>query len=138
MKTSALLFAAVLLCTQGISARAAEKEKPVSRFRPVQIDSKIEIGYGLVVADVDVDRKPDIILADKKQIVWYRNPTWEKFVIAENLTKLDDVCIAAEDIDGDGKAEIAAGAGWNPSDTIDSGAVFYLKAPKDRTQKWEP
>ena len=110
---------------------------PVPKFRAVEIDSKIEIGYGVTVADVDGDKKPDIILADQKQFVWYRNPTWEKFVLAENLTKLDNVCVAAADIDGDGKAEIAVGAGWNPSDTVGSGAVFYLVAPKDRTQKWE-
>src|SRR5467141_2296249 len=109
----------------------------VPKFRAVEIDAKIEIGYGVAVADVDGDKKPDILVADKKQIVWYRNPTWEKFVIAENLTKLDNVCLAAADIDGDGKAEVAIGAGWNPSDTINSGAVFYLIAPKDRTQKWE-
>ena len=107
-------------------------------FRAVEIDSKIQIGYGVAVADVDGDGRPDILLADKNQIVWYRNPTWEKFVIAENLTKLDNVCIAAADIDGDGKAEIAVGAGWNPGDTVDSGAVFYLIPPKDRTQRWEP
>jgi hypothetical protein len=107
-------------------------------FRAVEIDAHIEIGYGITVADVDGDGKPDILLADKKQIVWYRNPTWEKFVIAENLTPLDDVCIAAMDIDGDGKAEIAVGAQWNPGDTINSGAVFYLNPPTDRTQRWEP
>jgi len=112
-------------------------EPPTPKFRAVEIDSKIEIGYGVTVADVDGDKKPDILLADKKQIVWYRNPGWEKFVIAENLTKLDNVCLAAADIDGDGKAEIAVGAGWNPSDTVGSGAVFYLVPPKDRTQKWE-
>src|SRR2546425_2526975 len=112
-------------------------ELPVPKFRAVEIDAAIEIGYGVTVADVDGDKKPDILLADKKQIVWYRNPTWEKFVIAENLTKLDNVCLAAADIDGDGKAEIAVGAGWNPSDTVGSGAVFYLIPPKDRTQKWE-
>src|SRR5437667_1423621 len=91
-------------------------ETPVPKFRTVEIDSHIEIGYGVTVADVDGDGKPDILLADKRQIVWYRNPTWEKFVIAENLTVLDDVCIAAADVDGDGKAEIAVGAGWNPGD----------------------
>jgi hypothetical protein len=107
-------------------------------FRSVEIDSHIEIGYGVTVADVDGDGKPDILLADKKQIVWYKNPTWEKFVIAENLTPLDDVCIAAADIDGDGKAEIAVGAEWNPNDTVNSGAVFYLIPPGDRTQRWEP
>src|SRR6266704_5704639 len=113
-------------------------ELPVHNFSAVEIDTKIEIGYGVAVADVDGDKKPDILLADKKQFVWYRNPAWEKFVLAENLTKLDNVCLAAADIDGDGKAEIAVGAGWNPSDTVNSGAVFYLVAPRDRTQKWEP
>jgi len=116
--------------------RAGDPTAP--SFRAVEIDAKIEIGYGLAVADVDGDKKPDILLADKKQIVWYRNPNWERFVMAENLTKLDNVCIAAADIDGDGKAEVAVGAEWNPNDTINSGAVFYLIAPKDRTQKWDP
>jgi hypothetical protein len=106
-------------------------------FRTVEIDSHIEIGYAVTVADVDGDGKPDILVVDKKQIVWYKNPTWQKYVIAENLTPLDDVCIAAADIDGDGKAEIAVGAQWNPGDTLNSGAVFYLLPGADRTQKWQ-
>jgi len=115
---------------------AAEPHAP--SFRAVDIDTKIEIGYGVAVADVDGDRKPDILLADKKQFVWYRNPDWQKFVLAENLTKLDNVCIAAADVDGDGKAEVAVGGEWNPGDTTGSGAVFYLVAPQDRTQRWSP
>jgi len=118
-----------------LSLPAAEPPQP--QFRSVDVDTKIEIGYGVTVADVDGDGKPDILLADKKQFVWYRNPTWEKFVLAENLTKDDNVCIAAADIGGNGKCEIAVGAAWNPGDTVNSGAVFYLVPPKDRTQKWE-
>jgi hypothetical protein len=124
----------VFLCARAVVLAG---EAPEPRFRAVEIDRGIEIGYGVAVADVDGDARPDIVLADKKQIVWYRNPKWDKFVIAENLTKFDNVCVAAADIDGDGKAEIAAGAEWNPNDTVNSGAVFYLIAPKDRTQKWE-
>ena len=107
-------------------------------FKAVDVDTKIEIGYGVTTADVNGDKKPDILLADKNQIVWYENPGWQKHVIAEKLTPLDHVCIAAADIDGDGKCEIAVGAGWNPGDTVNSGALFYLVPPADRTQKWEP
>ena len=71
---------------------------PVPAFRAVDIDTKIQIGYGVTVADVNGDKQPDIVLVDKNQVVWYQNPGWEKHVIAENLTKLDHVCIAAADI----------------------------------------
>ncbi|MEY2410294.1 MAG: hypothetical protein QOF48_2964 [Verrucomicrobiota bacterium] len=119
-----------------LSTLAAMSATPT--FKAVEVDTKIEIGYGVTVADVNGDRKPDILLADKNAIVWYENPNWEKHVIAEKLTTLDHVCIAAADIDGDGKCEIAVGAGWNPNDTVNSGALFYLVAPGDRTQKWDP
>jgi hypothetical protein len=107
-------------------------------FRAQDVDTKVEIGYGLAIADVNGDKKPDILLADKKQIVWYEAPNWTRHVITENLTPEDNVCIAAQDIDGDGKAEVAVGAGWNPGDTVNSGALFYLIPPADRTQRWEP
>src|SRR6188472_811326 len=123
----------LLLCTP---LCRAETKTPV--FRAQDVDTQIEIGYGLAIADVQGDGKPDILLADKKQFVWYEAPSWTKHVIAENLTEKDNVCIAARDIDGDGKAEVAVGAGWNPSDTVNSGALFYLIPPSDRTQKWEP
>ncbi len=107
-------------------------------FRHETVDDKIAIGYGLAIADVNGDRKPDILLVDKAEVVWYENPSWKKHAIAEKLTAIDHVCIAAQDIDGDGKAEIAIGAGWNPGDTVNSGAVFFLSPPADRTQKWPP
>jgi hypothetical protein len=115
---------------------AVASAAPEPKFRPQEI-GQIEIGYGLAIADVDGDGKKDIVLADKTTIQWYQNPSWKKHVIAENLTKEDNVCVAAQDLDGDGKAEIAVGAGWNPGDTVKSGAVFYLIPPADRTQKWE-
>ena len=117
---------------------ALTAELPVPTFTAVDVDTDVKIGYGITVADVNGDKKPDILLADKNLIVWYENPAWTRHVMAEKLTGHDHVCIAAQDIDGDGKCEVAVGAGWNPSDTSNSGAVFYLIPPVDRTQRWEP
>jgi len=113
---------------------------PQPKFEAQTIDDNISIGYGLALADVDGDGKPDILLADKKQFVWYRNGDWKKFIMAENLTEHDNVCIAARDINGDGKVEVAVGAQWNPSETSNaeqSGAVYYLIRPEDPTQLWK-
>lgn len=114
-------------------------------FEPQTLD-KISIGYGVDVGDVDGDGKPDLLLADKKQFVWYQNPgkagaEWKKHVMVENLTARDNVAITAADIDGDGKVEVAVGAMWNPGETNKeehSGSVHYLIRPKDPTQKWTP
>ncbi|UTA68516.1 FG-GAP-like repeat-containing protein [Emticicia sp. 21SJ11W-3] len=109
-------------------------------FIPQIIDNQVSIGYGLAIGDVDGDKRSDILMADQKQFVWYRNGDWKRFVMIENLTARDNVCIAARDIDGDGKVEVAVGANWNPAETKDpikSGSVHYLIRPVDPTQKWE-
>ena len=111
------------------------------KFQPQVLDENVSIGYGLAIGDVDGDKKPDILLADKKQFVWYRNGDWKRFVMVDNLTASDNVCIAARDIDGDGKVEVAVGAQWNPGETSDSaksGSVHFLLRPRDPTQSWTP
>jgi hypothetical protein len=110
---------------------------PEFRWSEKEID-QIQIGYGLALTDVDGDKDIDILLADKTTVQWYENPSWEKHVIAEKLTLRDNVCIAARDIDGDGKCEIAVGGQWNFRETLKDGAVHYLIAPEDRTEKWKP
>lgn len=121
------------------SARGADDAATVApEFAPLTVDATVGIGYGLAISDIDGDRRPDIILADKDVLAWYRNPSWTRHILVERLTELDHVCVAAEDVDGDGRAEVVAGAGWNPGDTFTSGALFYLKPGEDRTQRWTP
>ncbi|NNE90819.1 MAG: VCBS repeat-containing protein [Verrucomicrobiales bacterium] len=110
---------------------------PEFQWDEVEIDT-IEIGYGLQLSDVNGDGKTDIVLADKSTVQWYENPGWKKHIIARDLTKRDNVCVTARDIDGDGKCEIAVGGQWNFLETIKDGAVHYLVPPADRTQPWTP
>lgn len=133
----------LLLASVAVTAAVLAEPPPEPKFVAQDLDKTVQIGYGVAIADVDGDKLPDILLADKTQFRWYKNPgkrdvEWPRYVLAENLTKQDNVCIAAQDIDGDGKCEVAVGAEWNPGDTVNSGAVFYLIPPADRTQKWEP
>ncbi|HEX5026719.1 MAG TPA: VCBS repeat-containing protein, partial [Agriterribacter sp.] len=115
-------------------------EARLSPFQEQVIDSDISIGYGIALGDVDGDGKPDILLADKKQFVWYRNGDWKRFVMIDDLTEYDNVCIAARDINGDGKVEVAVGAQWNPSETGNakqSGSVHYLVRPENPVALWK-
>ncbi|MEM6843162.1 MAG: VCBS repeat-containing protein [Bacteroidota bacterium] len=127
-----------LVCGMLSSAASAQLIQPDFT---TQIVDTISIGYGLAIGDVDGDERPDILLADQKEFVWYRNGDWQRFIIVENLTERDNVCLAAADINQDGKVELAVGAQWNPgetSDTVASGSVHYLVRPDDPTQPWEP
>ncbi len=140
-------FAVVVLsaCITASCGPATEGLPPsppiIPEFEAQVIDDEINIGYGLAIGNVDTDGKPDILLADKKQFVWYQNGTWERHVLIENLTSRDNVAIAARDIDGDDLVEIAVGAMWNPGETSDkreSGGVYYLIRPPEPSMQWEP
>ena len=138
MLATKTLFFSLLVGLASFEVLAIAQEKPPINFQPETIDSQVIIGYGTAIGDVDGDGRQDILLADKKQFVWYRNPDWKRFVIAENLTERDNVCIAARDINGDGKVEVAVGGQWNPGDTENSGAVFYLMPGPNRNERWTP
>lgn len=129
----------VLFAVGSLVAVSVFFKAPQPLFEAQTIDDNVAIGYGLVLGDVDGDKKPDILLADKKQFVWYRNGDWKRFVMIDSLTRHDNVCIAARDLDGDGRVEVAVGAQWNPGETADaaqSGSVHYLVRPSDPTKLW--
>jgi len=138
VSTLVMALRCTLAMAAGLYAISSVAKAVEPKFEAQVVDDAIEIGYGIAVEDVNGDGLPDILLADKNQFVWYENPSWTKHVITDALTDRDHVCIAARDIDGDGKCEIAVGAEWNPGDTENSGAVIYLIPPADRRQKWEP
>jgi hypothetical protein len=101
------------------------------RFRPQEIQKDFGIGYAVLTADVNGDRKPDIVAINPTQVVWFENPSWEKHVLLDGATKPDNVCIAANDIDGDGKIDFALGADWHPSNTTSGGTLQWIGRRQD-------
>ena len=120
-----------------LSSPAAAQDKPAfPKFRSQEIDAGLSIGYAVLVADIDGDKKPDIVVVDKHKVVWYQNPTWKKRIILDGKTTPDNVCAAALDIDGDGLPELVVGAAWKPFDTKNAATLCWLKRGKSLDDEW--
>ena len=71
------------------------------------IDADLPGGYQVEVADVNGDKKPDIIALGGSTCAWYENPTWKKRIVTSGKQTPGIISSATADLDGDGKAEIA-------------------------------
>ena len=66
------------------------------RFEALEIDPHVGdvCCYAVTLADVDGDKKTDIVAVTESRVVWYHNPDWKPRVIVANQTERDNVCIA--------------------------------------------
>jgi hypothetical protein len=131
-----LLFAALLAGQQTTKDTPPIAAGPIGRFRIEEIDHSLKVGYAVLLVDVNADGKPDIVVVDTDRVVWFENPTWKMRTIISKQTKTDNVCIAAADIDGDGKLDFALGAGWNLSNTKTGGTLQWLKQGPTIDSPW--
>lgn len=122
------LFGCFLLANALGSVHAAD----FPAFREQVIDPHCgEICYAVTIADVDGDKRQDIVAVTENRVLWYQAPDWKKRVIIEDQTTRDNVCIDALDIDGDGQIDFALGAGWTKVGTIQ-----WLSRGKSLDEKW--
>src|SRR4051812_18738163 len=82
------LTALAILSVTASPAFAADFPK----FKTQEIDAGLKIGYAVLTTDINSDGKPDIVVVDKHQVVWYENPTWKKRIILDGKTRPDNVC----------------------------------------------
>jgi hypothetical protein len=130
-------LAALAPCTVQPSLRGEKgAESAFPTFAVQEIDHSLGVGYAVLLTDVDSDGKPDLVVVDQTRVVWYQNPTWKQRTILQGQTRADNVCIAAADIDGDGKVDFALGADWRPFDTHKGGTLQWLSRGKSLEDLW--
>lgn len=108
----------------------------IPKFKTQEIATDLTVGYAVIAADINGDKKPDIVVVDSKRVVWYENPTWKPRVIIGQKTRPDNVCIAAHDIDGDGQLDLVLGADWKPFNTKEGGTLQWLSRGKSLDDEW--
>ena len=79
----------------------------LKQFDRIVIDANFPGAYQVEVADVNGDKKPDIIAVGGSTCAWYENPTWKKRIVTGAKETPGIISSATADLDGDGKAEIA-------------------------------
>jgi hypothetical protein len=130
--TTLIAFSTSLIVSDEKSPRAAE----LPHFKMQEIETELGVGYAVLAADVNHDGKPDLVVVDTNRVLWYENPSWKRRTIIKGVTKADNVCIDAYDIDGDGKLDFALGADWKPFNTKSGGTLQWLKRGQTLDEPW--
>lgn len=125
----------LMACLTGLAVPNGAQTAADDRFEfeTVEIDANIgKVCYAVSLCDVDGDSRLDVVAVTDNSVLWYQNPGWQKRVIIENQTPLDNVCIAPHDIDGDGLLDFALGAGWTTK-----GTLHWLSRGKSLDERWQ-
>ncbi len=125
-----------LVLTAHVAGRQAAASSSSLQFRAQEIATDFGVGYAVVPGDVNGDKQMDVLAISGTELVWFKAPTWEKTVIlGPGATTADNVTLAPHDVDGDGRLDVALGAGWTRQNT---GTLQWVKQnPPGTTPAWE-
>jgi hypothetical protein len=131
-----LAMIGLIVAASVLQAGGNDTGHAVSQFRMQEVETGLKVGYAVLLVDIDGDSKKDIVVVDTNRVVWYQNPTWKRRTIIQGQTLPDNVCIAAYDIDGDGRLDLALGADWKPFNTRAGGTIQWLRRGKTLDDPW--
>lgn len=129
------------LCAAGAFCMAvAVQAQDLPEFEKQVLETEIQGGYGVDIADIDGDGLLDVIAwaTNPGQLAWYRNPDWDKYAVS--TTMQGNIYSASHDIDGDGDVDIALAHDFSLGDSTAGGVIHWLENPGDpmANQEWQP
>ena len=109
---------------------------PPARFAEHVIATDLRGGYQVVVADLNHDGKPDLIglASGMKELVWFENPTWERHVIAGDLSRM--INCAAVEMEGDPIPAIVLASEFANQAKDSIGIISVLRHNGDPRKPW--
>ena len=93
-------------------------------------------GSYAVAFDVDGDGMRDVVAFSTGQLVWFKNPTWERFNITTETERF--INMAPYDVDGDGDLDLGVASEFALGDSNNGGLIHWVESPDDPTtnQEW--
>jgi hypothetical protein len=94
-------------------------------------------GYYTTAFDVDGDGSIDVaaLSSSRSELVWFKNPSWERFGITTEAQRF--ICMDPYDVDGDGDVDLAFSGDFDINDSNSGGSVYWAEAPDDPTTNEE-
>lgn len=113
---------------------AAPTSLPSFDARPIV--TGLGMGYQVVLADLNRDRRPDVIVVDERasELAWYENPTWARHVIVRGVPR--PINLDTHDLDADGVPEIAFAYRFETNPDRSVGQVLLLTHDGDPRRLW--
>ncbi|HTV01749.1 MAG TPA: FG-GAP and VCBS repeat-containing protein [Luteitalea sp.] len=121
----------VLTALLALASQAAD-----APFRATPLVTGLAMGYQVVLADLNRDKRLDVIVIDERAdtISWFENPSWERHLLVSDVPR--PINLDTHDLDGDGIPEIALAYrfGTNPDQSV--GEVVLLTHAADAKAPW--
>ena len=110
---------------------------PLPSFREHTVVSGLGYGYQVVVADLNKDGKPDVVVVDERgtDLAWYENPSWQRHVLISEVPRV--INLECQDLDGDGIPEIVMANYFETDPDRSKGNVLLLEHQGDPRQPWK-
>ncbi|MFP3947919.1 MAG: FG-GAP repeat domain-containing protein [Longimicrobiales bacterium] len=120
----------------GSTATGAAWQESFPDFTRHVIDD-FQSGYQAIAFDVDGDGREDVaaLSTGGSELVWYRNPGWERYTISTAAEGY--INMAPHDIDGDGDLDLAVASEFSLGNSTGGGVIHWAEAPDDPTENEE-